>query len=161
MKVFTIGFTKKTAQEFFEALRRSGTKRIVDVRLNNVSQLAGFAKRDDLKFFLKEIRDIDDVHLPDLAPTQEMLDEYKRLKGDWGIYEKRFLDLMEGRRIENHIPRELVAGGYASSDGQLTSAAHSRSLTVSASTGATAPKSLRTEHRQLPMATPRSGLGFS
>ena len=109
MKVFTIGFTKKTAREFFETLRRSGTKRIVDVRLNNVSQLAGFAKRDDLKFFLKEVCNMDYVHVPDLAPTQEMLDEYKKLKGDWGIYEKRFLDLMEKRRIENHIPKELVA----------------------------------------------------
>ena len=94
MKVFTIGFTKKSAQQFFEMLRRSGAKRVVDVRLNNVSQLAGFAKRDDLKFFLKEVCGMDYVHTPDLAPTQEMLDEYKKLKGDWQTYEKRFLDLM-------------------------------------------------------------------
>jgi uncharacterized protein (DUF488 family) len=111
MKLFTIGFTKKTAREFFEMLRRSGTKRIVDVRLNNVSQLAGFAKRDDLKFFLKEICDVDYVHIPDLAPTQEMLDEYKKLKGDWAVYEKRFLYLMEKRQIENNIPKEIISEG--------------------------------------------------
>ena len=111
MKVFTIGFTKKSAQQFFDMLRRSGAKRVVDVRLNNVSQLAGFAKRDDLKFFLKEVCGMDYVHTPELAPTQEMLDEYKKLKGDWQTYEKRFLDLMEKRRIESRIPKELVAGG--------------------------------------------------
>ena len=111
MKVFTIGFTKKNARQFFETLRKSGTKRVVDVRLNNVSQLAGFAKRDDLKFFLKEMCDIDYVHVPDLAPTQEMLDEYKKLKGDWDTYEKRFLDLMEKRHIEDRIPKEVIAQG--------------------------------------------------
>ncbi|HAB16477.1 MAG TPA: hypothetical protein DCE44_08505 [Verrucomicrobiales bacterium] len=111
MKVFTIGFTKKPARKFFETLRSSGTKRVVDVRLNNVSQLAGFAKRDDLEFFLKEVCGMGYVHLPDLAPTQEMLDEYKKLKGDWATYEKRFLDLMEKRRIENAIPKEVVAEG--------------------------------------------------
>ena len=111
MKVFTIGFTKKSAQQFFEMLRRSGSRRIVDVRLNNVSQLAGFAKRDDLKFFLKEVCGMDYVHAPDLAPTQEMLDEYKKAKGDWQIYEKRFLDLMEKRRIEERIPKEVVSEG--------------------------------------------------
>lgn len=111
MKVFTIGFTKKNARQFFDALRQSGTKRVVDVRLNNVSQLAGFAKRDDLKFFLKEMCDIDYVHAPELAPTKEMLDEYKKLKGDWETYEKRFLDLMEKRRIEDRIPKEIISEG--------------------------------------------------
>ena len=111
MKVFTIGFTKKSARQFFDILRRSGAKRVVDVRLNNVSQLAGFAKRDDLAFFLKEVCGMDYVHLPELAPTQEMLDEYKKLKGDWKIYEARFLDLMDKRRIENRIPKEVVAEG--------------------------------------------------
>lgn len=111
MKVFTIGFTKKNARQFFEAIRKSGAKRVVDVRLNNVSQLAGFAKRDDLKFFLKEVCDIDYVHTPDLAPTKEMLDEYKKLKGDWDTYEKRFLDLMEKRKIEERIPKEVIAEG--------------------------------------------------
>jgi uncharacterized protein (DUF488 family) len=111
MKVFTIGFTKKSARQFFETLKSSGAKCVVDVRLNNVSQLAGFAKRDDLEFFLKEVCGIGYVHLPELAPTQEMLDEFKKLKGDWATYERRFLDLMEERRIENSIPREIVSEG--------------------------------------------------
>jgi uncharacterized protein (DUF488 family) len=111
MKVFTIGFTKKSARQFFDTLRRSGAKRVVDVRLNNVSQLAGFAKRDDLAFFLKEICGMDYIHVPDLAPTQEMLDEYKKLKGDWKTYETRFLDLMRQRGIEERIPKEVVAEG--------------------------------------------------
>ncbi len=69
--VHTIGFTKKTAAEFFGLLRQSGTKRIVDVHLNNISQLAGFSKRDDLQYFLREIVGIDYIHLPLLAPTQD------------------------------------------------------------------------------------------
>lgn len=111
MKIYTIGFTKKSARKFFESLKQSGAKRVIDVRLNNISQLAGFAKRDDLKFFLKQVCDMDYVHVPELAPTKEMLDEYKKLKGDWCTYEKRFLDLMEKRCIENTIPKELVAEG--------------------------------------------------
>lgn len=111
MKVFTIGFTQKNARQFFDALRKSGAKRVVDVRLNNVSQLAGFAKRDDLAFFLKEMCGMDYVHMPDLAPTKDMLDEYKKLKGDWGTYEKRFLDLMAKRKIEERIPKEVVVEG--------------------------------------------------
>jgi len=111
MKVFTVGFTKKTARRFFELLRASGAKRVVDVRLNNVSQLAGFAKKDDLAYFLKEIGGIEYVHLPALAPTQEMLDEYKKRGGDWKTYETRFLELMKRRRIEETIPREVIADG--------------------------------------------------
>lgn len=111
MKLFTIGFTKKNAQRFFETLRRSGAKRVVDVRLNNVSQLAGFAKRDDLAYFLKEVCDMEYVHLPELAPTKDMLDEYKKLRGDWVTYERRFLDLMAKRRIEQAIAKEVVADG--------------------------------------------------
>ncbi len=111
MKIFTIGFTKKNAQRFFEALRESGAKRIVDVRLNNVSQLAGFAKRDDLAYFLKAVCDMEYIHLPELAPTKDMLDEYKKLRGDWTTYEGRFFDLMAKRRIEQIVSKELVADG--------------------------------------------------
>jgi len=111
MRVFTIGFTKKTARRFFELLRDSGAKRVVDVRLNNVSQLAGFAKKDDLAYFLETICGIEYVHLPVLAPTQEMLDEYKKQRGDWETYETRFLELMQQRRIEETVSREVVADG--------------------------------------------------
>ena len=111
MKIFTIGFTKKSAHEFFELLRTSGTKRIIDVRLNNVSQLAGFAKRDNLPYFLKEICGIDYLHLLDLAPTQEMLVEYRKKHKDWNKYEKQFLNLMRERRVENKIAKEIIAEG--------------------------------------------------
>ena len=109
MRVFTIGFTKKSARRFFELLRKSGAKRVVDVRLNNVSQLAGFAKKDDLAYFLREICGMDYVHRPDLAPTQEILDEYKKQRGDWATYETRFLALMRQRRIEETVSRDVIA----------------------------------------------------
>src|SRR5713101_2738266 len=107
MKLFTIGFTKKSAETFFEALRISGTKRIVDVRLNNVSQLAGFTKKQDLAYFLKKICGLEYVHLPLLAPTQEMLDAYRKGKVDWNAYEEQFLDLMEERQIERKIAPDI------------------------------------------------------
>ena len=111
MRLFTIGFTKKTAAKFFGLLRGSGAKRVVDVRLNNVSQLAGFAKKDDLAYFLKEVAAMDYVHVPELAPTQEMLDAYKKEKGDWRLYEQRFLGLMRERKIEENLPRSIFEGG--------------------------------------------------
>jgi uncharacterized protein (DUF488 family) len=111
MKIFTIGFTKKSARTFFTKLRESGALRVVDVRLNNVSQLAGFAKKDDLQFFLREICHMDYVHLPILAPTAEMLDTYKKKKREWSAYERDFLALMKSRDIENNIPREQIADG--------------------------------------------------
>lgn len=110
MKVFTIGFTKKTAETFFGTIKSSGVARLVDVRLNNVSQLAGFAKRDDLKFFLKSICGIEYLHAHALAPTQPMLDEYKKLKGSWADYEHRFLDLMAERKIEQSLDPAAMDG---------------------------------------------------
>jgi uncharacterized protein (DUF488 family) len=111
MKLFTIGFTKKSARRFFELLRSSGARRVVDVRLNNVSQLAGFAKKDDLAYFAKEVCGMDYLHLPALAPTKEMLDRYKKEGGDWQEYERQFLDLMRQRRIEETISKEAIADG--------------------------------------------------
>jgi hypothetical protein len=75
-----------------------------------VSQLAGFAKKDDLRYFLKAIGAIEYAHQREFAPTQDMLDAYKKQKGDWGEYEKRFLDLMVQRRIEETVPREALDG---------------------------------------------------
>ena len=111
MKVFTIGFTKKSAREFFGKLRRPGLARVVDVRLNNVSQLAGFSKRDDLQFFCESVLSIGYVHLPELAPTEAMLDEYKKQRGDWPAYEAKFLALMAERKVEDCVPREVIDGG--------------------------------------------------
>jgi uncharacterized protein (DUF488 family) len=106
MQIFTIGFTKKNAKGFFEILKSSGIKRLIDIRLNNSSQLAGFTKSADLKYFLKEICGAEYIHELLLAPTKELLIEYKKEKGDWGNYEKRFLKLLSDRRVEEKIKRE-------------------------------------------------------
>ena len=111
MRVFTIGFTKKSAEQFFGRLREAKVRRVIDVRLNNVSQLAGFAKRRDLEFFLSELASINYVHIPLLAPTKEMLDDLKKRKGPWAVYERRFLELMQTRRIEDEVSDELLDDG--------------------------------------------------
>jgi uncharacterized protein (DUF488 family) len=109
VEIYSIGFTKTTAANFFDRLRAAGVKALVDVRLNNSSQLAGFAKQDDLRFFLMELCGAEYVHEPLLAPTQQMLDAYKKRKGAWGEYERRFLDLMAERNIESNVDRRLFA----------------------------------------------------
>jgi len=111
MKLFTIGFTKKSAETFFTRLKEAEVKRLVDVRLNNVSQLAGFTKKDDLRFFTKAICNIEYVHIPALAPTKDILDAYKKQKGDWNLYEHQFLGLIQARHIEETTPRETLDGG--------------------------------------------------
>lgn len=112
MNLATIGFTKTTAESFFGRLTRAQVRRVIDVRLNNTSQLAGFAKADDLRFFLKSIGNIDYVHQPLLAPTQDILDAFKKQKAvDWRVYEDQFLSLMSSRRIEDKLkPEELDRG---------------------------------------------------
>lgn len=105
MEVYTIGFTKKTAAEFFEALKQAGARRLLDVRLNNTSQLAGFAKKDDLDYFFGVIAGGQYVHEPLLAPTPDLFDAYKKRKGAWDDYERGFLDLLADRRIEDRIDR--------------------------------------------------------
>ena len=111
MKVSTIGFTRKSAERFFELLRESGARRIVDVRLRNGSQLAGFAKKDDLAWFARELYGIDYVHVPDLAPTQELLSAYRQGRISWETYEDRFVGLMKARRIESVLSRDVVSNG--------------------------------------------------
>lgn len=107
MEIYTIGFTKKSAAQFFGALTDAAIERLVDVRLNNVSQLAGFTKRDDLTFFMKSICGADYIHEPLLAPSQDMLDRYKKHGGSWEEYEIEFLDLMASRQIEQEIDRTI------------------------------------------------------
>lgn len=108
MRILTIGFTKKSAERFFGMLRAAGARRVVDVRLNNVSQLAGFAKKNDLAYFLRQICGVDYTHVPSLAPTKDMLDTYKKKRGTWEDYERRFVDLMAERRIEEKIKPETL-----------------------------------------------------
>jgi uncharacterized protein (DUF488 family) len=108
VRLFTIGFTKKTAREFFTRLREAHVRRVMDIRLNNASQLAGFTKKDDLAFFLQEIGGIDYVHRPDLAPTGEILAGYKKKAIGWPEYEMRFNALLAERHIETLVsPQEM------------------------------------------------------
>jgi len=106
MEIYSIGFTQKSAGEFFGTLKAHGIERLLDVRLNNTSQLAGFAKQADLAYFLREICGAAYEHEPLLAPTQEMLDAYKKRKGDWGAYEEEFIALIASRRVESAIDKE-------------------------------------------------------
>ncbi|MFE3586535.1 DUF488 family protein [Streptomyces niveus] len=108
MKLYTIGFTKKSAEKFFGLLREAGVTALADVRLNNVSQLSGFAKRDDLRYFLGELCGAQYAHRTELAPTKEMLDAYKKRDVGWAVYEEQFLELMKTRRIEDAIRRESL-----------------------------------------------------
>ncbi len=107
MEIYTTGFTQKTAAQFFEALKQAGIKQLLDIRLNNSSQLAGFAKRLDLAYFLKELGGINYLHEPLLTPTPEILGKYRKQKGGWQTFEQEFLDLITGRKIEQKLNRKL------------------------------------------------------
>lgn len=103
MEVYSIGFGKHSAAEFFSALRGAGVQQLLDVRLNNVSQLAGFTKRDDLRFFLREIVNASYRHELDLAPTPLLLGDYRAGRMAWPAYEQAFLDLMNSRKVEERF----------------------------------------------------------
>ncbi|WP_135712673.1 DUF488 domain-containing protein [Klebsiella pneumoniae] len=111
VKIHTIGFTKKTAEHFFNALKKNGVIRIIDTRLNNYSQLSGFAKAKDLEFFLKKICDIDYVYRSELAPTKKILDDYKDKKITWEQYSIEYLNLMEQRLISSKLSSIDVDNG--------------------------------------------------
>lgn len=110
IKLFTIGFTQKKAETFFTSLKTAGVRRIIDIRLNNVSQLAGFAKKDDLIYFLRELCDCSYRHDPRLAPTKNILDDYKKKMIDWPEYVIRFNKLISDRKIETLLDREELDG---------------------------------------------------
>lgn len=106
--LFTIGFTQKKAEQFFETLIKSGVKRVIDTRLNNVSQLAGFAKKQDLEYFLAKIGGIEYMHILDLAPTQDILDAYKKKQITWDSYEEKFNHLISQRQIEKKLSIDMI-----------------------------------------------------
>lgn len=108
INLFTIGFTKKSAEDFFTLLKKNKVKKLIDVRLNNISQLAGFTKKDDLRYFLKQICDIDYYHISEFAPTEDILKRYKNKYIKWEQYEKEFMVLMKQRKIENQIKLDFL-----------------------------------------------------
>jgi uncharacterized protein (DUF488 family) len=106
MEIYSIGFTQKNAREFFSALKAHGIERLLDVRLNNTSQLAAFAKQADLAYFLDEICGVAYEHEPLLAPTQPMLDAFKKQKGSWEDYTEAYLALIRSRKVEAVLSKE-------------------------------------------------------
>lgn len=111
MNIYTIGFTQKSAEKFFKLISANNITTLIDVRLNNTSQLAGFAKKDDLKFFLKELCNCEYLYLPDLAPTKEILKPYQDKKITWQVYEEKFLNLIAQRNIEKYIDETYLNQG--------------------------------------------------
>jgi uncharacterized protein (DUF488 family) len=109
-RIYTIGFTGKTAKEFFTKLGDAGVKRILDIRQKNSSQLSGFAKKEDLKYFLMKINGIEYLHIPELAPTENIMDSYKKKKIDWNEYETQLNNLLVERKVENKMRGELSEG---------------------------------------------------
>jgi uncharacterized protein (DUF488 family) len=109
MNLFTIGFTQKSAEQFFTLLTNAGVKRVLDIRLNNKSQLAGFSKSEDLEYFLRTIGGIGYRHLVEMAPTQPLLDKARKAKGSWDGFEKQFRALMKERRIETLLDAKVLS----------------------------------------------------
>ena len=106
--IFTIGFSRKSAAEFFPLLEKAGVRRVLDIRLNNTSQLAGFAKHPNLAFFFHRILGIEGTHSPEMAPSKEILDAYKKHRIDWQEYERQFKALLASRRIEEVFSPDLL-----------------------------------------------------
>lgn len=98
---YTIGFTKKSAEQFFELLKKNAVKKLIDIRISNGSQLAGFAKGKDLAYFLREICGIGYRHIEDFAPTKELLSDWHDKKVSWSEYEKIYRGLLDSRHIAN------------------------------------------------------------
>jgi uncharacterized protein (DUF488 family) len=109
--LFTIGFTGKSAEEFFTLLREAGVRRILDIRLKNSSNYAGFTRQAHLPFFLREICDADYKHIPECAPTLEILDAYKAKQLPWASYVEQFKPLIKKRKIETVLTPELLDYG--------------------------------------------------
>ena len=108
--LYTIGFGKKTAQEFFTLLQKNEVRRVIDIRLNNVSQLAGYTKKADLAYFLRAIADIDYIHLPEFAPTKQLLEGYKGKKVSWLEYEMEYARILEERASLHQLDNNLFDG---------------------------------------------------
>jgi uncharacterized protein (DUF488 family) len=105
--LYTIGFARRTAAEFFGALREAGVKRCIDVRISNTSQLAGFTKRGDLPFFLNELCGTEYIHEPLLSPTLNLMRGFRKGTAGWADYERAFLDLIAERQIEARLDRNV------------------------------------------------------
>lgn len=104
--LYTIGFTRKSAERFFSQIRAAGIRQVIDVRLNNVSQLSGFAKKNDMAFFLRELCTCDYLHLPEFAPPKELLSSFRQQNITWQQYEQLFSMILESPKLKS-LAREL------------------------------------------------------
>jgi uncharacterized protein (DUF488 family) len=111
LNLFTIGFTQKSAERFFGLLATNSVKKLIDTRLNNTGQLAGFSKRDDLKYFCSTILSTEYIHWHESAPEETMLSAYKNKKITWTDYAAEYLAMLERRKVESSM--SLVASGDA------------------------------------------------
>lgn len=110
MRLFTIGFTKKSAEQFFTAIKKAGVTRVLDIRLNRDSQLSGFAKERDLRFFIPVICSAEYRVVPELAPTEELLSAFKKQGAKWESYEAEYRRLLVERRVDAVLSREIFEG---------------------------------------------------
>lgn len=110
INLYTIGFAGKSAENFFDLLQDASVKKIIDTRINNVSQLAGFAKGADMKYFARKIGGMDYVHQLDFAPTKELLSGYREKRISWEQYEVEYLNLLDMRKIVSKIDIEQLHG---------------------------------------------------
>lgn len=109
-KIYTIGFTGKTAREFFDLLNSTDAKYLADTRLNNNSQLAGFTKKGNIEYFVQKLTNMEYVELPLLAPEKEMFQQYRK-DNDWNLYESRYTELLEQRSASQSIEPALLDDG--------------------------------------------------
>lgn len=107
IRLYTIGFTGKTAEDFFTLLQKAGVSKVIDTRINNVSQLAGFAKSQDLEYFLRSIAGIQYEHNLDMAPTKELLSSYRDKELTWDQYEKKYIALLEQRNVARYAAQPI------------------------------------------------------
>jgi uncharacterized protein (DUF488 family) len=128
MQLFTIGFTQKSAREFFNLLEDNGVRKIVDIRINNTSQLSGFAKGSDLEYFSRVILDIPYEHVLDFAPTQDLLKRYRDKETTWDEYEKEYLSLLRDRKILENLDLESLDGACLLCSEHLPDHCHRRLL---------------------------------
>lgn len=108
-KIYTIGFTKKSAQSFFNTLKSNNVDILVDIRLNNTSQLSGFAKFPDIQYFLNEICNIKYIYDGTFSPTETLLKGYRKKSVTWEAYEENFEEIMISRDIEKHINENYLS----------------------------------------------------
>ncbi len=109
-KIFTIGFAGKSAEDFFNRLRRAGIRKVIDTRLWADTQLAGFAKKQNLPFFLQNLAQIGYEHRLELAPSESILKDFKNKKINWAEYEPRYLDILHTRKISSLLDPDDVSG---------------------------------------------------